>query len=87
MMLSMLVGLWACEAMNGVRLTLAAFMTVYVFFGMRLEEELANFSQARNHPEADASVRSLKRAGYYVGIARKSRAAHMPRAAERAVPA
>ncbi|MGV3569400.1 MAG: response regulator transcription factor [Ramlibacter sp.] len=44
-------------------------------FGMRLEEELANFSQARNHPEADASVRSLKRAGYFVGIARKSRAA------------
>ncbi|QJW85674.1 hypothetical protein HK414_27980 [Ramlibacter terrae] len=44
-------------------------------FGMRLEEELQMFSQARNHPEADASVRSLKRAGYYVGIARKSRAA------------
>jgi protein-S-isoprenylcysteine O-methyltransferase Ste14 len=38
MMLSMLVGLWACESMNGVRLTLASFMTAYVFFGMRLEE-------------------------------------------------
>ncbi|HEY8358587.1 MAG TPA: response regulator [Ramlibacter sp.] len=44
-------------------------------FAMQLEEELANFSQSRNHPEADASVRSLKRSGYYVGIARKARAA------------
>jgi methanethiol S-methyltransferase len=32
------VGLWACESMNGVRLTIATLMTAYVLLGMRLEE-------------------------------------------------
>lgn len=43
-------------------------------FAMQLEEELANFSQVSNQAEAEAGERSLRRSGYYVGIARKGRA-------------
>lgn len=46
-------------------------------FAMQLEAELAAFAQAAKNAgagasdEAEAGLRSLKRAGYYVGIARK----------------
>ncbi|NML42593.1 response regulator [Ramlibacter sp. G-1-2-2] len=39
-------------------------------FALQLQSELDNFAQAKGTDEADAGVRSLKRSGYFVRIAR-----------------
>jgi CheY-like chemotaxis protein len=49
-------------------------------FAMQLEQELANFSQHKSDPEAEAGIRSLKRSGYYVSVARKNGAVAPPAA-------
>lgn len=48
-------------------------------FGMQLQGELDAFTQASGAPEADAGVRSLKRSGYFVRIAKKPRRQLPPR--------
>jgi two-component system OmpR family response regulator len=47
---------------------------------MQLQGELDAFAQSSGAPEADAGMRSLKRTGFYVRIAKKPRRALPPRA-------
>lgn len=48
-------------------------------FGMQLQGELDTFAQASGASEAEAGVRSLKRTGYFVRIARKVKRPLPPR--------